>query len=430
MTTGQRIAELRKHHGLSQEALGEALGVTRQSISKWESDAALPEIEKLVALSRLFQLPVGALLGVEEPSDHGKKPKEEPSEGPGADLTEEQLHLVEQIAARYAQTQAPRPVARKKLLWIVGSAVLALFLVFHYLSGRLDQLDRRYDQLGQTMSNLEGNVSGQIAGITSRVEEILNAQNSLTADFGHSIADMDPAAGTVTFELYAVPKIYEESMSVVFSVDGGDAPVTIQGEESPGQRFSARITCPLSDDELVLSAAFVRGGVQENQVLGSYSGLESETFPWVDIQAMGFLYRPAEADAPLPLSGLQAFVRIDPWMQQYPYLDEQPEIRNLRLGLFVNNRLVCWASPDEGDPRPNSEGAVPEISVLPNSGDGVLYTFPDVTVTLGSDDQLMVGAVITDSYGREKSYTDIPYVVKDGELSWVESYVSDTPLIY
>ena len=66
MTTGQRIAGLRKEQGLSQEALGAELGVSRQAIYKWESDTALPEIEKLVALARRFGVSVGWLLGVEE----------------------------------------------------------------------------------------------------------------------------------------------------------------------------------------------------------------------------------------------------------------------------------------------------------------------------------------------------------------------------
>ena len=66
MTIGQRIAQKRKELGLSQEALGERLGVSRQAIYKWESDSALPEIEKLIALSRLFGISIGALLGVEE----------------------------------------------------------------------------------------------------------------------------------------------------------------------------------------------------------------------------------------------------------------------------------------------------------------------------------------------------------------------------
>ena len=48
MTTGQRIAQKRKEAGLSQETLGAELGVSRQSIYKWESDTALPEIDKLI----------------------------------------------------------------------------------------------------------------------------------------------------------------------------------------------------------------------------------------------------------------------------------------------------------------------------------------------------------------------------------------------
>ena len=59
MTIGQRIAQKRKEQNLSQEALGERLGVSRQSIYKWEADQALPEIDKLVALSKLFGVTVG-----------------------------------------------------------------------------------------------------------------------------------------------------------------------------------------------------------------------------------------------------------------------------------------------------------------------------------------------------------------------------------
>ena len=49
MTLGQRIQELRKQNNLSQEALGEKLGVSRQAISRWEMDGAVPEVDKLIA---------------------------------------------------------------------------------------------------------------------------------------------------------------------------------------------------------------------------------------------------------------------------------------------------------------------------------------------------------------------------------------------
>lgn len=66
MTLGQRIQELRKGMGFSQEELGERMGVSRQAISKWEGDQTIPELDKLIALSKLFGLPIGQLLGVEQ----------------------------------------------------------------------------------------------------------------------------------------------------------------------------------------------------------------------------------------------------------------------------------------------------------------------------------------------------------------------------
>ena len=49
----EKLLELRRQKGLSQEQLADRLGVTRQSVSKWESGAALPELGKLIALSDL-----------------------------------------------------------------------------------------------------------------------------------------------------------------------------------------------------------------------------------------------------------------------------------------------------------------------------------------------------------------------------------------
>ena len=75
LTLGQRIAQERKNLGLSQEALGEKLGVSRQAISKWESDGAIPEIDKLIALSKLFSTDLNALLGVSAPPEPPAEPK-------------------------------------------------------------------------------------------------------------------------------------------------------------------------------------------------------------------------------------------------------------------------------------------------------------------------------------------------------------------
>lgn len=66
MTLGEKIYRLRTEKGLSQEALGEALKVSRQSVSKWETDQSVPELDKLVAISEFFHVTTDYLLKEEE----------------------------------------------------------------------------------------------------------------------------------------------------------------------------------------------------------------------------------------------------------------------------------------------------------------------------------------------------------------------------
>ena len=54
MTLGQNIARLRAQKNLSQGDLADALEVSRQSVSKWETDASIPELDKLLRLAELF----------------------------------------------------------------------------------------------------------------------------------------------------------------------------------------------------------------------------------------------------------------------------------------------------------------------------------------------------------------------------------------
>lgn len=65
---GDRIVTLRKAVGLSQEQLAEVVGVSRQAISKWETSQSLPEVDKLVLLSKAFSVSVDELLGGAAPN--------------------------------------------------------------------------------------------------------------------------------------------------------------------------------------------------------------------------------------------------------------------------------------------------------------------------------------------------------------------------
>ena len=60
---GQRIAQLRRDSGMTQEALAQKLGITNQAVSKWESDQCCPDIMQLPQLAELFGITLDALFG-------------------------------------------------------------------------------------------------------------------------------------------------------------------------------------------------------------------------------------------------------------------------------------------------------------------------------------------------------------------------------
>lgn len=73
MKLSDKIQLLRKNNGYSQEKLAEECNVSRQAISKWEADIAIPEIEKLLILSLLFRISIDVLLKDELELDVAKE---------------------------------------------------------------------------------------------------------------------------------------------------------------------------------------------------------------------------------------------------------------------------------------------------------------------------------------------------------------------
>ena len=392
MTIGQRIASKRKELGLSQEALGEQLNVSRQSIYKWESDTALPEIDKLIGLSRLFRVSVGWLLGVEEgaPEEAVQPPQE-----PRGELSDAQLKMVKEIVGQYLAAQ-PKPKPRRKWPWVLlGFAVL---IGGFSLINRLDQIEQQYQRVQMTVSNVESSVNSQINGISSRVEEILKSQNALTAEYGTEISAANLEKNQIRFSVYAVPKTYVEGMEVKFSADNHTGGINnAPGEEGFNQKFSATLATDLTDN-ITVSATFIYpDGTHETQVLDTYEHLYSNSMPYANVHSSDLMF----ADAPdghLVLPALSATVLVEPGLKEIG--NEPATVTDVQVGLFVNKKLLMWAAP--------AENTSPDRVVLEGS---LLFQFPALDLRMDADTELYVAAVLTDQFGRKTIGHDVVYVL-------------------
>ncbi|MEG1988203.1 MAG: helix-turn-helix transcriptional regulator, partial [Oscillibacter sp.] len=419
MTIGQRIAQKRKDLNLSQEALGERLGVSRQAIYKWESDAALPEIDKLVTLSRLFSVTVGWLLGVEDapevPAPSTDAPPESAWDG---ELTEAQLNMVEEITNRYLSAQS---APKKRRRWPLVLTALALLFALSSLFNRLEQLDNQYNSLQNSVSNVTHSVDRQIYSITSRVEDILKAQNNLAAEYGAEILHTDPKTNTVTFSLYAVPKTYTRGMTALFqAVDGtgGDSQAAGAPNDS-GQKYTAALTCALTDS-IDLSVIFVNAdGSRQTQLLEHFDNLYADTLPAIGVEDYGSLMRlklGEDESAPDALTLSEVYVTTQESGQHHsPAPGPTAKIQSIRVGLFRNKTLVSWAQPCA---QPDS---------FHGFEDQKFYRLPDQVLSVKPEDILCFSAVVTDGYGRIFMVPGMEYVSDgEGSFTYADEQIWDT----
>lgn len=188
LTTGQRIAQCRKKFALSQEGLGEKVGVSRQAISKWEADASLPDIDKLICLSRLFGVSVGWLLGVEEqPEPQSEAPQ----------ITEELLLKIEEIV-RASQPEKKRLSRGKKFLL----AIAAIALLWGGITLAREWRDTRYQV---------EYLSSQIANSNRQDDSILHKLNGLENRIDSiNTSVQEAAASLASYEFNVVPNIQEQ----------------------------------------------------------------------------------------------------------------------------------------------------------------------------------------------------------------------------
>lgn len=372
MTLGQRIAQKRRELGLSQEQLGQEMGVSRQAIYKWESDAAVPEIDKLIALSRRFGVSVGWLLGE-------KEAPEAAAEG-GEPLTEEQIRLIEKLVAAY---QPPRSKKQRRAVWAACATAALLVVLLTVALSRLSDLRSRYSYLDNQLNDIRSNYASfnlQLGDITDRVQEAMEAQADLTAARQVTLEEYDPTGNTVTFRLSVTPKTYTAGMraSFIALTDGQTVEVAAEGQQS----FSASLTCPISD-EIQLLVAFVDGETRSTQTLEVFDSLYRETLPDVEVYLPYSCY--AQRDTGW-------YLRQDSEAYLYLNLAEDGDaqrvpratIQSIRVGLFQEQTLLCWM----------------EQSKALSFPDGYSYTLPhDVELTDGQ--HYRAAAVLTDSFGRE-----------------------------
>lgn len=266
MTLGQNIQTARKAKGMSQEALAEKIGVSRQALGKWEKDTALPGLDNLQALAAELGTGVDALLGAQ-------------AESPAAPAVTLDA-LRDLLAARDAEEK------RRRRLW--GGAAGAAFLVLAgLLAGTALQYERQIDALNQNYAAIQSSYAAQQADLSAQISELQDAVRmgeTTVLDWRWLPADKlhrDAAGSWMPVQVQVTPRTAAAGTTARLAVRCGDDTQLYEMTAAPDGSFAAGGLVFTDGNSYALSVQWTADGVTKSETLGTVNFNEEMTEPTI-----------------------------------------------------------------------------------------------------------------------------------------------------
>ena len=266
MTLGQNIQTARKAKGMSQEALAEKIGVSRQALGKWEKDTALPGLDNLQALAAELGTGVDALLGAQ-------------AESPAAPAVTLDA-LRDLLAARDAEEK------RRRRLW--GGAAGAVFLVLAgLLAGTALQYERQINALNQNYAAIQSSYAAQQADLSAQISELQDAVRmgeTTVLDWRWLPADKlhkDAAGSWMPVQVQVTPRTAAAGTTARLAVRCGDETRLYEMTAAPDGSFAAGGIVFTVGSTYELSVQWTADGVTKSETLGTVNFNEEMTEPTI-----------------------------------------------------------------------------------------------------------------------------------------------------
>ena len=216
----------------------------------WETDAAIPEIDKLISLSRLFGVSVGWLLGVEDPA----APQE-------ATFSEDHYKIMEELVKKY-QTPPKPHLTVFHYLFAIGASLL----IFLFLYGATSRLEKHILMYDASIAELDRRLEALEA-----LPQVTGTPGQLLAGYSFDLYPLTKTKSThrvkVTFS--AVPHVWGQEDTGYLCISGsGDTtePVRAACRWENG-RLTAEVTLDVADGYALCFSAEHSDGSREQQIL-------------------------------------------------------------------------------------------------------------------------------------------------------------------
>lgn len=218
MNFSENLRRLRKSKDIKQEALAEAMNVSRQTVSKWENGTAMPDFKKLNALAEYFGVTIDELLGFSNDKNNNDNINDYTKEYINELITLENMQSSEKIKELYKKLKTCA------VIFCVALAVIIFFMI---------SINNQIDNLKSQINNVQ---SPQI--IQDDSDDSSGNTHDMSDDASYEVLSFDkdkPWLANVRFT-YA-PETYSNSLKVTLEVPQGDNKTKELEFERKGGKF-------------------------------------------------------------------------------------------------------------------------------------------------------------------------------------------------
>ncbi len=262
-TIGMKIYQLRKERNVSQETLAEALDVSRQSVSRWESGSNIPEMAKIIEIAKYFEVSVSYLLDGETGSE-GDVNNSEKVEQLFESFTKS---VSNQVDAYHKKTVLMFQVFAASLMAVV-ICVMALGIVkINTLNNQIEYLQSNYSSVQSQYYALQSQINNLSS--TQTESEVFS---NIEIDFG--TFDLDNNTVEVVFDLSL--KQFTDQTEIAVAINNGSEIVRGDLKVENGIVSSGKIVVPLSNNfDIIVTIS--DNGNKQNEILPSLNGAIDQT---------------------------------------------------------------------------------------------------------------------------------------------------------
>ena len=267
MTTGAKIADIRKKNNMSQEAFGYIFNVSRQAICKWEANTVLPETENIIKICNEFNISINWLLGIGDEEFNDEKEVET-------------LAIVTKVNHSYNE-KFDRLFGKSNSTFKTATVLMSILIVvmaFLYIS-----LYNSNINVNENLVDMESEITRENFELKSEINELQSNYDKLLSEMGYqngqyefSVDFVDYEKEIVTMSFEVMPKMFQSNTTAkieVINIESREI-FSVELDKNLDNFYNGEIEIPFWKD-VQIRVGFTTNSITEFEIIKSKYDLEN-----------------------------------------------------------------------------------------------------------------------------------------------------------